>query len=891
LGSFLIVMNSPDKLSVNKPTSIWKRPVELKFGKLLPSLGKGAIDAATLNWGGAAKDGVDVVAALGLKREPSQIAWLLIQKSLLQAMGDLAASNHTVLEGRQPDERLLCPALDQVLETSDLALDASFFQQPAQLPIVEALRAPYQVWLQAGGLEEALAQSISYRLPAYFVFALNREWAAEREVYGVLKAQFDTPFREAGEREQRWSSYLAWLQRWVDEPLFSLEAFSLKQVYVPLRAYYDLEIKEKVSTTERVDLVKGQLKRVVVDLQTELEAWLRRADKDDAIRVICGGPGCGKSSFSKIFAAACARRGECRVLLIPLHLFEPAKDLVEALGNFIDQDLDGLLPPNPLKREDAQPRLLLIFDGLDELAMQGKVAAEVAQQFVIEVKAKLMQFNQRDTRLQVMITGRELVIQSNANQFRNSQQVLHVLPYFQSEKEIKQHSYLDEQGLLGQDQRQVWWQKYGALTGLNYAGLPSELNRDQLREITAQPLLNYLVALSFTAGDLDFSQETNLNNIYADLLERIYRRDWERYQHRMLGDISREQFIRIQEEIVVACWHGNGRTTTVGEIEKHFAASGLQPMLEIFQERAKTGVTHLLTVFYFRQSEVKGSENTFEFTHKSFGEYLTAKRIVREVELIKSKLILHDNNYDLGWNKQECLTRWAMLCGATTMDHDLLSFIRNEIVLRDHEQVTQWQRIFCYLISTMLCEGMPMENLIPRPSYLKECRQARNAEEALLAVLYACAFVTQQVSKIAWETRVALGTWLARLQGQRSSWDENSIAYYCLGYLDASQQNLSEINLRRANLQWANLQWADLQRANLEGANLEGANLAGTILAGAILAGAILYRVNLVGAILKRAILFGAGLRRSDLQEVDLDGVSLEGVIFIDEESPEPSSE
>lgn len=36
-------MNSPDKLSVNKPMSIWKRPVELKFGKLLPSLGKGAI--------------------------------------------------------------------------------------------------------------------------------------------------------------------------------------------------------------------------------------------------------------------------------------------------------------------------------------------------------------------------------------------------------------------------------------------------------------------------------------------------------------------------------------------------------------------------------------------------------------------------------------------------------------------------------------------------------------------------------------------------------------------------------------------------------------------------------------------------------------------------------
>jgi len=36
-------MNSPDKSSVNKPMSIWKRPVELNFIKLLPLLGKGAI--------------------------------------------------------------------------------------------------------------------------------------------------------------------------------------------------------------------------------------------------------------------------------------------------------------------------------------------------------------------------------------------------------------------------------------------------------------------------------------------------------------------------------------------------------------------------------------------------------------------------------------------------------------------------------------------------------------------------------------------------------------------------------------------------------------------------------------------------------------------------------
>jgi hypothetical protein len=47
---------------------------------------------------------------------------------------------------------------------------------------------------------------------------------------------------------------------------------------------------------------------------------------------------------------------------------------------------------------------------------------------------------------------------------------------------------------------------------------------------------------------------------------------------------------------------------------------------------------------------------------------------------------------------------------------------------------------------------MPMERLTPRPDFQEENRQARNAEEALLGVLNACARVTKTVSKIQWHT-------------------------------------------------------------------------------------------------------------------------------------------
>jgi hypothetical protein len=56
--------------------------------------------------------------------------------------------------------------------------------------------------------------------------------------------------------------------------------------------------------------------------------------------------------------------------------------------------------------------------------------------------------------------------------------------------------------------------------------MPAELRREDLKEITAQPLLNYLLALSRTRGKLDFAAATNLNEIYEDLLAAIWERRW-----------------------------------------------------------------------------------------------------------------------------------------------------------------------------------------------------------------------------------------------------------------------------------------------------------------------------------------------------------------------------
>ena len=134
-----------------------------------------------------------------------------------------------------------------------------------------------------------------------------------------MQESLQTPFTTASEREQRWARYSAWLERQVDEPLFA-EAFSLKQIYIPLRACY--ERKPETQPSKDVSLMTGKgetnkLERVLVELEPTLLNWVKTAEKEDAVRVICGGPGCGKFSFAKIFAARLIANKTIPVLFVP----------------------------------------------------------------------------------------------------------------------------------------------------------------------------------------------------------------------------------------------------------------------------------------------------------------------------------------------------------------------------------------------------------------------------------------------------------------------------------------------------------------------------------------------------------------------------------------------
>ena len=494
--------------------------------------------------------------------------------------------------------------------------------------------------------------------------------------------------------------------------------------------------------------------------------------------------------------------------------------------------------------------------------MQGKIAEDIAQDFIRKVNYTLGIGNFHALHVQALISGRTVVIDANSKHLNKEGQILHLLPYYIPQHE--RHNYIIGNNLLKTDQRQQWWQNYGRLTGKEYSTLPEDLNRPDLDDITAQPLLNYLVALSYEHGELDFSQPININAIYNDLLNAVFRRAYAGQQHLSISSLALEDFVGILEEIGLATWHGNGRTTTVSEVEQHCSQNGRGSMLNVFEEGAKAGVTRLLTAFYFRQNGQRSdNEPTFEFTHKSFAEYLTALRIVRGIEQMFEQFELRKKHSSISFNEQKALEDWAKLCGPSEITNYLFKLLCNELEIRGAETAAQWQDLLVSIIGYLLRHGMPMEKLTKIETHKEKTRQARNAEEALLASLNACARVTKQLSHIDWPDRSAAKSWLVRLNGSEDT--EWEITPQCLSFIDLDgcsleMMNLFDFNFYRSSLKRTDLSFALMGEANFVESDLTQAEF---------------FHTNLQAADFRRANLTNTIFNGANLTEADFSGADL----------------
>ncbi|GHT85191.1 hypothetical protein FACS1894137_09160 [Spirochaetia bacterium] len=820
------------------------------------------------------------------KDNPSYVAWRLVSRSLVSAILQLlAASGHCY----QKDEVVIAQLdedLNTQLEKPENALGPNFFDNPKSLPLLNDIKPILKNFLGCFDFMENEIKNILIRFDSYFVLSLRAEWGNNEDAYAALKDRINTPFDSAVKREVEWNNYFIELEKEILKPVFS-ESFSLEQIYIPLRACYKNR-KTKKGKDEfdgRIDK-KGDKdeKEIVVDIETNLTEWIEKGIKDDHTRIIHGDPGSGKSSVLKLFAAKLAKQRK-KVIFIPLHLYDIGENLDKAVNTFLSYG--KYFSSDIFSDED---KIILLFDGLDELSMQGRMLTDIAQSFLREVERSVSKFNQKNCRIQVIITGRDVVVQQNEREFRTEGQLLRLLPYLIEEGKER---FIDNNNLVKKDQRNDWWKKYGQISGKNYTELPEALRTDEIDEITAQPLLNFLVALSYERGRIDFSKNTNLNEIYSDLLEAVYERKYSGGQKQaIVGNMELKDFCLIFEEIALSAWHCKGRTTTVAEINSRFLNSGLADLLKCFIDDAEQGVISLLAAFYFRQAgnNMDGSD-TFEFTHKSFGEYLTARKIKRNLKTIHEQLVIKEKEPYLpgGWTIPECLVEWIKVFGLKTLDFDLIKFIRNELQLvreNDNDLLILWQETVVKLLEYVLNNGTPLEKLHPRLNTFKEeNEQAINSEKALLVMHSLIAYITNRVSEVHWPERTSFGEFIGRLTGQRIDSDV-FILKFCnhldidsliLHSKDLSNSNFYSSNLRKCELHTVNLEGANLDYAHLEGANLKRANLGIANLNGAHLEEANLKEAHLEEANLKGANLKGANLDYANLEYAHLEIAHLEG--------------
>ena len=411
------------RLIAKAPVNMLDKPIKADLKGLFKGLAKGIGHASIGKWEELGNDAVESLGALGLATEPGELVSLLVQRSLVRAMYDLvgeAAPQHlpqVTANGKAFTDRLTATIVQEAVTVDD-----KFFEQPGSLPLIQQLTPQLVLWLESYGMAKPAATSLTDRLPAYFVFALNQEWRKNTKNYEPILVKYKTPFSNAGEREWAWLEYSALLNKRIDESVFD-EPFSLRQLFVPLNAYYVMETSQSQSRASDTQIRRVE-QRVVVPLEKELQKWLSRKVASDAIRVISGGPGSGKSSFARVFAASKAAGGSGRVVFVPLHLIDATKEVVDEVGRYLLDE--GVLNFNPLAADSTETDLLVIFDGLDELASQGKAAAETARAFIREVDRTVEKRNLNGVRLRALISGRELVVQENESEFRGSRKILNL---------------------------------------------------------------------------------------------------------------------------------------------------------------------------------------------------------------------------------------------------------------------------------------------------------------------------------------------------------------------------------------------------------------------------------------------------------------------------------
>ena len=352
---------------------------------------------------------IGAVGSLKVDAPPGEKAWSLAVLCFAWALDELKTLPGTELP-------MLRKAVECVLADAKREVDAghemmplTFLDRPTTLPLYRALRDSIVAHKDTFrfGIHES-DEVLKARFDSAYDRAMFEVFARRSDVYQSLASLVSSPAASAAERQLNWVTYRSRLvYEFEVRPVFGQEVtrLSLSQLYVPLRCCWprnddapDSPIQRGLTQTHDVAM-----------LDEVLDKWVRSSSEEDSIRLIGGGPGSGKSTTLRAFARRMADRLDFRPLFIPLQHIDLEGNLREAVNRYFIDRTDGSFTQAPLSRaaiEDGPP-LLLIFDGLDELARPGEAANEVVNFFSIKLTQMISSLRGDGSKsVRVVVSGR-----------------------------------------------------------------------------------------------------------------------------------------------------------------------------------------------------------------------------------------------------------------------------------------------------------------------------------------------------------------------------------------------------------------------------------------------------------------------------------------------------
>ncbi|EAW36163.1 pentapeptide repeat-containing protein [Lyngbya sp. PCC 8106] len=753
-------------------------------------------------------------------------------------------------------------------------------------PLAKVFNAILVERFQESGLDENTAKTITERISRkthrYMKEAVTEVRDSAKKLAGIYGDGWQKDIEAYHSIDQYLEEVIATKP---EEKVFD-EKFSFRQIYVPMNV-------KLVNSNGEV--------RKDSDPQN-IEQWAKTTllndHKKGQVLFIQGGPGRGKSVFCRMFSDWVRRELDpiYTPILIRLRDIKSfSNDINETLATVIDRDFTRI---DRGWLTDQNTRFLFLLDGFDELLLERGKGNDL--KFFLEQVADFQKRCSRNNEQghQVLITGRPLALYGIERLMPTNLERVEIIPMdetIQQQWLEKWKTVVDSDPTIAETKTDNFWQF-----------LQDERCPQQAKDLAKEPLLLYLLAVLHRDEQLHIDMFENANVGQAKILIYEQALEWVLNKQRTEdGDNLNPKYTGLEPEDLRSllaeaglCVVQSGREfAKIQMIESRLLEKEDEGAKELIEKARQTGseeaLKNALAAFYLKSGT---ADNSVEFFHKSFGEFLCAERMTETLKEWTQKTVKRrKTSYtvttkELEWQVYDLFGYGNLTAEIVEYLMALLlkKFIKNEIYFavlfeRLHEFYLRW------------CDGEfieATEETLPQ----KKARQLQQQDIER----------GQRQVDIYTGLNVMILLFELHRYGQSKEELKEKLQFHpcgqpeseefhpyrllkIIGYADSLivraflaivGQFLSDANLRTSDLSGADLRTADLRsanliRANLSDANLRSANLSGANLSGVYLNSADLRRANLNDANLNDADLSGANLRSADLSGADLSGADL----------------